>query len=184
MGRNVVIAVTGASGSIYAHTLFEQLYNIREQLENVALIFSDNAKSIWKHEMGKSFENKYGFGVYETNDFSAPFASGSSYYDTMLVVPCSMGMLGRIAAGISNDLITRSADVILKEDRKLVLMLRDTPFNLIHIENMRKILLSGGKIFPAIPSFYNHPESLDELVENLVLRLLDNVGFDVAIKRW
>jgi len=184
MGRKIVIGVTGASGAIYAKALFSQLKKIDNQLDEVAVIFSDTAKIVWKHEIGKAYENDFGFHLYESNDFFAPFASGSSQYDTMLIVPCSMGTLGRIASGLSNDLMTRAADVMLKENRRLILMVRETPFSLIHVENMRKILLTGGKIFPAIPSFYNEPQSIEEVVENLVLRLLEFAEFKVNIKRW
>jgi len=184
MGRKVVIGVTGASGAIYAKALFSQLKKIDHQLDEVAVIFSDTAKIVWKQEIGKDFENNFGFHLYDANDFFAPFASGSSKYDTMLIVPCSMGTLGRIASGLSNDLMTRAADVMLKEDHRLILMVRETPFSLIHVENMRKVLLAGGKIFPAIPSFYNKPQSIEVVVENLVLRLLEFAGFEVNIKRW
>ncbi len=184
MGRKIIIGVTGASGMIYARSLFEKLNTISNQLDDVAVIFSDTAKIVWNQELEEDFKNDYGFQLYESTDFFAPFASGSSNYDTMLIVPCSTGTLGRIASGVSNDLMTRAADVILKENRQLVLMVRETPFNLIHIENMRKILLAGGKVFPAVPSFYNHPHTINELVDNLVLRLLEFSGFKVEMKRW
>ncbi len=184
MGRKIVIGVTGASGSIYTKVLFSQLKKIDNQLDEVAVVFSDTAKIVWKQEIGEDFKNDFGFHLYEPNDFFAPFASGSSKYDTMLIVPCSMGTLGRIASGLSNDLMTRASDVMLKENRHLILMVRETPFSLIHVENMKKVLLAGGKIFPAIPSFYNEPKSIEEVVENLVLRLLEFAGFEVNIKRW
>ena len=184
MGRKIVVGVTGASGAIYAKTLFAKLNDIANQLDEVAVIFSHTAKIVWKQEMEDDFKNDYGFRLYESKDFFAPFASGSSDYDSMLIVPCSMGTLGRIASGLSNDLMTRAADVMLKENRRLVLMVRETPFNLIHVENMRKVILTGGKIFPAIPSFYSNSQSIDEIVENLILRLLDFSGFEVKINRW
>ncbi len=184
MGRKIVVGVTGASGAVYARTLFLQLNKLSTQLDEVAVVFSDTAKIVWKQELGEDFKNIYNFRLYESQDFFAPFASGSSNYDTMLIVPCSMGTLGRIASGVSNDLMTRAADVMLKENHRLILMVRETPFNLIHVENMRKVLLAGGKIFPAIPSFYNVAQSIDEVVENLILRLLEFSGFEVEMKRW
>lgn len=184
MGRKIVVGVTGASGAIYAKVLFSQLKKIDNQLDDVAVVFSDTAKIVWKQEIGEDFKNDFGFHIFDANDFFAPFASGSSEYDTMLIVPCSMGTLGRIASGLSNDLMTRAADVMLKENRRLILMVRETPFSLIHIENMRKILLAGGKLFPAIPSFYNQPQAINEVIENLILRLLDFSGFKVEMKRW
>ncbi len=184
MGRKIVIGVTGASGAVYAAALFSQLNKLSAQIDEVAIVFSETAKIVWKQEIAENFTNDYGFKLYEPKDFFAPFASGSSDFDTMLIVPCTMGTLGRIASGLSNDLITRTADVMLKENRQLILMVRETPFNLIHVENMRKVILSGGKIFPAIPSFYNHPQSVDEVVKDLILRLLEFSGFKVEMSRW
>ena len=114
----------------------------------------------------------------------APFASGSARYGTMIVCPCSMGMLGRIASGISSDLSTRAADVILKERRKLILVLRETPYNLIHINNMKTITEAGGIICPATPSFYSKPASIEELSLTVVDRVLDLAGFDLSTYRW
>ncbi|HSM46684.1 MAG TPA: UbiX family flavin prenyltransferase [Draconibacterium sp.] len=146
MKRKIVVAVTGASGAIYASLLFKKLREIKNQLSEVAVVFSTNAKDIWKYELKDTFEPVFPFRVYEKDDFYAPFASGSSSFDTLIVCPCSMGTLGRIAHGISDDLITRAADVILKERRKLILVPRETPFSLIHLENMKIITLAGGII--------------------------------------
>jgi 4-hydroxy-3-polyprenylbenzoate decarboxylase len=121
---------------------------------------------------------------YGTKDFTAPFASGSGQYKTMITIPCSMGTLGRIASGISNDLITRAADVILKERRKLICVVRDTPFNLIHIRNMETITLAGGIICPASPSFYSKPKTLEEVAATVVDRVLDLAGFNISTFRW
>lgn len=139
MKSQIVVAITGSSGSIYAKILLEKLATMNEQLENVAVVMSDNAKYIWETEIGnKSFEN-FPFKFYGKMDFNAPFASGSSSFKTMIVCPCSMGTLARIATGVSNDLVTRAADVMLKERRKLILVTRDTPLSLIHINNMKII---------------------------------------------
>ena len=112
------------------------------------------------------------FKYYKKNDFMAPFASGSAQYKTMIVAPCSMGTLARIATGVSNDLVTRAADVILKERRKLILINRDTPLNLIHINNMKLITEAGGIICPATPSFYSHPKTFEELAATVIDRVV------------
>ena len=121
---------------------------------------------------------------YSQQDFNAPFASGSGQYDTMIIIPCSMGTLGRIASGISNDLISRAADVILKERRKLICVLRDTPYNLIHIRNMETITLAGGIICPATPSFYSKPTTIEEVAATVVDRVIDLAGLQNESYRW
>jgi 4-hydroxy-3-polyprenylbenzoate decarboxylase len=121
---------------------------------------------------------------YDTNDFSAPFASGSGQYGVMIIAPCSMGTLGRIATGISNDLITRAADVVLKERRRLICLARETPYNLVHIRNMEAITLAGGIICPATPSFYSKPKTIEELAATVADRALDLAGIDVKSFRW
>jgi 4-hydroxy-3-polyprenylbenzoate decarboxylase len=184
MKRKIIVAVTGASGAIYASVLFKKLREIKTQLEEVAVVFSTNAKDIWKYELKETFEPVFPFRVYEKDDFYAPFASGSSTFDSLIICPCSMGTLGRIAHGISDDLITRAADVMLKERRKLILVPRETPFSLIHIENMKLITLAGGIICPAIPSFYSNPETLEQAVETVVERILALVGFELDSYRW
>jgi flavin prenyltransferase len=126
----------------------------------------------------------YPLKFYSTTDFSAPFASGSGQYDTMIIIPCSMGTLGRIASGISNDLITRAADVILKERRKLICVVRDAPYNLIHIRNMETVTLAGGIICPATPSFYSQPKTIEQVAATVVDRVLDLAGFDIKTFRW
>src|SRR5690606_30266509 len=155
--------VTGASGSIYAKVLFDRLVLLKDQLSEVGVVMSDNAKAVWELELGNSNFRSYPFTFYKKNDFFAPFASGSAGYDTLLICPCSMGVIGRIAGGISNDLVTRAADVILKERRKLILVPRETPYNLIHLQNMKTITEAGGIICPASPSFYSMPQSFEEL---------------------
>ncbi|MFC2138288.1 UbiX family flavin prenyltransferase, partial [Bacteroidota bacterium] len=117
------------------------------------------------------------FFKYDVNDFFSPAASGSANYDAMIIIPCSMGTLGKIAHGTSDDLIIRAADVMLKEKRKLILVPRETPYNLIHIENMKLITLAGGIICPASPSFYSKPETINDLVDTIVERVLHLTGF-------
>ena len=182
--KKIVVAVTGASGAIYAHLLLEELQNLQHLLNEVAVIFSDNASEIWEHENGKPFEPVLPFRIYQKNDFNAPFASGSCSFDTLIICPCSMGILGRIAAGISDDLITRSADVMLKERRRLILVPRETPLNLIHIENMRTVTLAGGIICPAIPSFYSKPQHFNDALKTVVFRVLSLAGFENDHYRW
>jgi len=182
--RKIVVAVTGASGAIYASVLFKKLVALTNQLDEVGVVFSTNATGIWNYELKVPFEAVSPLKVYHKSDFYAPFASGSSSFDTMIVCPCSMGTLGRIAQGISDDLITRAADVMLKERRKLILVLRETPYSLIHIENMRTITLAGGIICPATPSFYSQPETIEQAAETVVDRVLALAGFEIDAFRW
>ena len=186
--NKIVVAITGASGSIYARLLLTKLSGLTAQWNELAVILTENAKEVWKTEMedtADSFlaENKL-LKIYTQNDFMAPFASGSGQYNTMIIVPCSMGTLGRIATGISNDLISRAADVILKERRKLICVIRDTPYNLVHIRNMETVTLAGGIIAPATPSFYSKPATLEEMAATVVDRVLDLAGLDIKAFRW
>jgi 4-hydroxy-3-polyprenylbenzoate decarboxylase len=182
--RKIVVAVTGASGAIYAKILLKKLLEIKEQIDEVAVVFSSNATEIWKYELNEEFTPVAPFKVYEKNNFYAPFASGSSTFDTLIVCPCSMGTLGRIAHGVSDDLITRTADVMLKEKRKLILVPRETPYNLIHIENMKTITLAGGVICPATPSFYSKPQTINDVVETVIERVLNLARFSVGSFQW
>lgn len=184
MNRKVVIAITGASGSIYAKQLLDKLISLKSQWQSLALVITDNAKTVWKTELDNENYSNYPVDIYSKNDFNAPFASGSGKFDTMIIVPCSMGTLGRIATGISNDLISRSADVILKERRKLVCVVRDTPYNLVHIKNMETVTLAGGIICPATPSFYSKPTTIEEVAATVTDRILDLCGFDIKTYRW
>jgi 4-hydroxy-3-polyprenylbenzoate decarboxylase len=182
--RKLVLAVTGASGSIYFKLLLDKLSQLNGQWEQLAIVMSDNAREVWETELGNSDYKNYDLPFYDKNDFSAPFASGSGKFDTMIIVPCSMGTLGRIASGISNDLITRAADVVLKERRKLICVVRETPYNLVHIRNMETVTMAGGIICPATPSFYSRPQTLEEVAATVVDRVLDLAGFDIKTYRW
>ena len=184
--KKVLIAVSGASGSIYAESIFKHLEKkqVAEQCDEISVVFTKNALEIWKSEIGKFDIEKYNFRFYENNNFSAPFASGSGGYDTMIIVPCSAGLMSRIACGISNDLITRAADVMLKERQKLILVLRETPLNLIHINNMKTITEAGGIIFPASPSFYFDTKNISQLADNLTERILELASFNIDMERW
>jgi len=183
-GKKIIVGVTGASGAIYAKMLFVRLQQLSSQIESCGVVFSKNAKQVWQLELGNSDFEKLPFKTYEANDFMAPFASGSARYETMIVCPCSMGTMARIASGISNDLMTRAADVILKERRKLILVTRDTPMSLIHINNMKQITQAGGIIAPANPSFYSRPSGFEELALTVVDRVLDLAGFKLDSYRW
>ena len=182
--HKIIVAVTGASGSIYAKVLFDKLQKLSNQIEEIGVIMSDNAKFVWETELGNTDYNKLPYTFYEKQDFMAPFASGSANFKTMIVCPCSMGTLGRISSGISNDLTTRAADVILKERRKLILVARETPLSLIHINNMKTITESGGIICPATPSFYSNPTSFEELASTVVDRVLTLSGFEHNSFSW
>jgi len=170
--HKIIVAVTGASGAIYAKVLFDKLVLLKDQIENIGLLMSENAKFVWKQELGNTDYQKYPFKLYDKMDFMAPFASGSANYETMIICPSSMGMMGRIASGVSNDLTTRAADVILKERRKLIIVARETPLNLIHINNMKLITEAGGIICPATPSFYSKPKNFEELASTVIDRVI------------
>jgi len=182
--HKIVVAITGASGSIYPKVLLDKLIAIKSQWSELSVVLTENAKQVWQTELdNKNYEN-YPVKFYTQQDFNAPFASGSGQYDTMIIIPCSVGTLGRIASGVSNDLITRAADVVLKERRKLICVVRETPYNLIHIKNMETITLAGGIICPATPSFYSKPTTFEELAATVVDRVLDLAGFDIKTYRW
>lgn len=184
MSNKIVVAITGASGSVYAKVLLDKLMVLKDQWQELSVVMSDNARSVWQAELGNTIYQDYQVKYFEKNDFFAPFASGSANYNIMIVAPCSMGSLGRIANGISDDLITRAADVILKERRKLILMIRDTPYNLIHIRNMETVTLAGGIICPASPSFYSLPKTIEEAAATVVDRILDLTGLQSQSFRW
>ena len=182
--RKIVLAITGASGSIYAKKLLERLHGLEAPLKEVAVIFSETGREIWESEIGSKFHNEGSAKEYDNNKFHAPFASGSSQYDTMIICPASMGTTGRIANGTSDDLIARTADVMLKERRRLIIVPRESPFNLIHINNMKLLTLAGAIICPASPSFYSNPKTIDDLVMTVVDRIIDLAGFDSNGFRW
>ena len=182
--HKIVISVTGASGSIYAKVLFDKLSKLSNQIQEIGVIMSDNAKFVWETELGNTKYNELPFNFYDKQDFMAPFASGSANYNIMIVCPCSMGTLGRISSGISNDLTTRAADVMLKERRKLILVSRETPLSLIHIKNMKTITESGGIICPATPSFYSNPKNFEELASTVIDRVLTLSGLQNKSFSW
>ena len=182
--QKIVVAITGASGSVYAKVLLTKLSQLNDQIEELGVVMTENAKDVWKTELGEEDYKNFDVKYYGQQDFYAPFASGSGQYNTMIIVPCSMGTLGRIATGISSDLITRAADVILKERRRLICVARDTPYNLIHIKNMETITLAGGIICPATPSFYSLPKTIEEVAATVVDRIIDLAGLKQNSFRW
>lgn len=181
---NIAIAITGASGSVYAKVLLDRLQELRSQVGEVALVWSDNARTVWQHELGNDQYTQYAYRTYDKNDFMAPFASGSSSYGALIICPCSMGTLGRIAGGISNDLVTRAADVMLKERRKLICVVRETPYNLVHLRNMTAVTEAGGIICPATPSFYSKPQTIEAVAGTVIDRVLQLCGLETGSYRW
>ncbi|HSB94243.1 MAG TPA: UbiX family flavin prenyltransferase [Flavitalea sp.] len=182
--HKIVLAISGASGSIYPKLLLDKLLQLKDQWEELSVVMTDNAKQVWETELGNKTYEGYPVRYFSVHDFMAPFASGSGQYNIMIIAPCSMGTLGRIAGGISNDLVSRAADVVLKERRKLILMVRDTPYNLIHIRNMETVTLAGGIICPATPSFYSRPVTIEEVAMTVVDRVIDLAGLKNKSFRW
>lgn len=182
--RKIAVAITGASGSVYARILLEKLVTLKNQWQDLAVVMTDNARQVWQTELGDESYTSLPVKFYDQKDFNAPFASGSGRYDTLIIIPCSMGTLGRIAGGISNDLISRAADVVLKERRKLICVVRDTPYNLVHIRNMETVTLAGGIICPASPSFYSKPQTIEQAAATVTDRVLDLAGLEVDSFRW
>ena len=180
--RKIVLGIGGSSGSIYAKLLMDKLKTYSDL--QIGVVMSDNARINWSIEIGEFEKSDYPFDFYNQKDFYAPFASGSARYDTMVICPCSMGLLARIAGGISNDLTSRAADVMLKERRKLILVPRETPYNAIHLENMTKLTHAGAVICPATPSFYSKPKDISSLCMTVVDRIVDLIGLNQETYRW
>lgn len=183
-GKKIVIGITGASGAVYGKVLLESLALLKDQIDTCGVIFSDNATDVWNYEIGPFDTSSIPFTIYKPQDFFAPMASGSAGFDAMIICPCSMGTLGRIASGVSNDLITRAADVMLKERKKLILVPREAPYNLVHIRNMETLTLAGAVILPASPSFYSRPANIEEVVKTVTDRALVLAGFETPSFRW
>lgn len=180
----IVVGISGGSGSIYAISLLKAL----EQLDiETHLVVTSMGEYVTEHETGISLEELKGMATYfhDNKNFAAPIASGSFKVDGMVVLPCSMKTLSSVANGFTDSLLSRACDVTLKEQRKLVLVPRETPFNTIHLENMLKLSKMGVTIFPPSPGFYNHPETLNDLVINTTGRIMDSIGIDNnLVNRW
>jgi 4-hydroxy-3-polyprenylbenzoate decarboxylase len=161
-----------------------RLSELKNPPAEIAVVFSDTAKEVWEYETGSKYSPGPPAKEFGNNSFYAPFASGSSDYDTMIICPSSMGTIGRIANGTSDNLIVRAADVILKERRKLIIVPRETPYNYIHLKNMETLTLAGAIICPASPSFYSKPSTINELVMTVVNRIIDLSGFESDGYKW
>jgi flavin prenyltransferase len=185
--RRLVIAITGATGSVYARSF---LKHVIPHYDQIYVVVSENARGIMRDEIGTDDVCALSPGiekvtVLDSSDLGAAPASGSHAFEAMVIVPCSMGTVGRIASGISNDLITRTADVCLKEGRKLVLVPRETPLSQIHLENMLKLARAGAVILPASPPFYHGPETIDDLINAITARILSQLRIEqTLVKEW
>ena len=183
----LIIGITGASGSIYGKLLLERVAGMTDQIETCAVVFSENAKLVWKYELGEDpvrVGDPVRVTVYSVSDLFAPPASGSAGYDAMIICPCTMGTIGRIASGVSSDLMTRAADVMLKERKKLILVPREAPFSLIHLNNMKTLTEAGAIILPASPSFYSKPATIRDLALTVVDRAIALAGIGIDTYRW
>jgi 4-hydroxy-3-polyprenylbenzoate decarboxylase len=180
----LVVAVSGASGAPYAKRLLDFLgAHAAAERVHVDLVFTETGRQVWEHELGAP--PPYPWKVWSPRDFTAPFASGSAGYDAMVVIPCSAGALARIAHGLSTDLVGRAADVMLKERRRLVLVLRETPLSLVHARALVAATEAGAIVLPAAPSFYSRPATVEALVDTVVARVLDKLGLpNDLMKRW
>lgn len=183
--RRVMVAISGASGAVYAKRLLEVLPQV---YDTIYLCATEMGKAVLEKELGVTYPDGIvpggcgsRFRVLEPGDLFAPPASGSHEYDGLVAIPCSMGLVGRIASGVSDDLVTRAADVCLKERRKLAMVVRETPFNLIHLRNLTTLAEAGATILPAAPAFYNNPQSISDLVDYVVDRVLRALGLDVRL---
>lgn len=178
----VIVAITGASGGLYARLCLEQLIAAHE-VEHIALIMSDTASKVLKHE-GITLPQSEKIVKHANDDMFSAVASGSAKYDAMVIVPASMGSVGRIAAGVSLSLIERAADVMLKERRKLIAVVREAPYSLIHLRNMTTLTEAGTIILPASPSFYSHPQTIDEAALTVVERIIALMGINAPHYEW
>ena len=177
-----VVAITGASGAIYAQRLLDALDPAEHE---VHVVLSRYAPVVMQEELPDGLKLRAGVVSHNHRSMQAPFASGSNAFDAMAVIPCSMGTLGRIAHGLSDDLLLRAADVMLKERRKLILVPREAPLNLVHIRNLELLFLAGATILPANPSFYSRPQTIEALVDTVVARVLDHMGVAHGLQaRW
>ncbi len=178
----IILGITGASGVIYAQRIIHYLE--REKENDIAVVITDAGKQVWKYELKDYPIEIIPFKIYANDDYFAPFASGSSEYETMIIAPCTMGTMGKIANGIADSLLTRAADVMLKENRKLIIVPREMPYNLIHIENMKKLKLAGADICQASPSFYSLSRDINSLVDTVVQKIFHLAGIELKLFKW
>ena len=178
----IIVAITGASGLLYAQRLLDNLDPNEHQIH---LVLSNYAQAVITEELPGGLRLPAGVVTHNLKSMNAPFASGSNPADAMVVIPCSMGTLGRIAHGYSEDVLLRAADVMLKEKRKLILVPRETPLNLVHVRNFELLILAGATVLPANPSFYTRPQSVEQIVDTVVARVLDHLGVKHKLTaRW
>lgn len=178
----ILVAITGASGALYAQRLLDSLDPARHE---VHVVLSNYAQVVLGQELPQGLHLAPGVHTHNLKSMNAPFASGSNPVDAMVVIPCTMGTLGRIAHGFSEDVLLRAADVTLKEKRKLILVPRETPLSLVHIRNFELLLLAGAIILPANPSFYHRPATIEQVVDTVVGRVLDHLGMEHNLSpRW
>jgi 4-hydroxy-3-polyprenylbenzoate decarboxylase len=185
--RKIVVVITGASGAPYAKRVLELLAARKERVGDVdvGVCLSSTAPEVWALECGGNIRESLPFPVWGLRDYRAPFASGSAGWDAMVIVPCSMGTVSRVATGASESLLTRAADVMLKERRPLLLVPRETPLSTLHLRNLATLSELGATILPAMPSFYRAPTTVLDLVDSVVQRILDHLGFDERLlPRW
>jgi 4-hydroxy-3-polyprenylbenzoate decarboxylase len=185
--RKIVVGITGASGAPYARRLLgllEERASTKGDVE-VGVCLSATAAEVWKVECGGDIREAIRFPTWGMRDYGAPFASGSAGWHAMAIVPCSMGTVGRIAHGISDTLLTRAADVMLKERRTLVVVPRESPLSVIHLENLTALARAGALVLPAMPAFYGRPETLEQAIDTVVARLFDHLGLEnELVTRW
>ncbi len=181
----IVVGISGASGAPYAKRLLEVLEGeVQRGALSVSVVLSSTAEEVWAHECEGNVRD-LGFPVFDGRDYGAPFASGSSAPDAMVIVPASMSTVARIAHGISDNLLTRAADVVLKEQKRLIVVPRETPYSEIHLKNMLELARAGALIMPASPSFYGRPQGVLSLLDTVVGRLCDHLGLDTQLtRRW
>ncbi len=178
----ILVAVTGASGSLYAQRLLDNLDPLQHEIH---VVLSRYAQAVIAEELPKGLRLPAGAQMHGLKSMNAPFASGSNAIDAMTVIPCSMGTLGRIAHGLSDDVLLRAADVTLKERKKLILVPRETPISLLHVKNFELLLQAGAVIIPANPSFYTRPQTVEQVVDTVVARVLDHLGLpQQLVQRW
>ncbi len=182
MFLRIVVAITGASGILYAQRLLD---NLEPHEHEIHVVLSSYAHVVIAEELPAGLRLKKGVTTHSLKSMNAPFASGSNAPEAMVVIPCSMGTLGRIAHGYSEDVLLRAADVVLKEKKKLILVARETPLNLVHIRNFELLLLAGATILPANPSFYTRPQTVEQVVDTVVARVLDHLSVPHSLApRW
>ena len=178
----ILVAITGASGSLYAQRLLD---NLDPRQHEIHVVLSSYAQAVMAEELPGGLCLPEGVATHGLRSMNVPFASGSNPFDAMVVIPCSMGTLGRIAHGLSSDVLLRAADVMLKERKKLILVPRETPLSLVHVKNFELLLLAGATLIPANPSFYTRPQTVAEVIDTVVARVLDHLGMpQQLVPRW